>query len=176
MTYPQGPQGPQGPRPPAPPPGPRQGPPPGYRSPATPQPGYAPQGYPQQGYAVQGGYPPQTGTPYGYPVAQAARPSVAQSSHTKIVAILVVALVVAAGAFVLISKFVTPAANNAKACNPDVRRAAPGRPARDCQPAVHRLGRLVQRRVPDDAAQHRREHDPEERQLDRTRRSRTAWA
>lgn len=113
MTYPQGPQGPQGPRPPAP----RQGPPPGYR-PGYAQPGYAPQGYPQQGYPVQGGYPPQTGTPYGYPVAQAARPSVAQSSHTKIVAILVVALVVAAGAFVLISKFVTPAANNAKSCNP----------------------------------------------------------
>jgi hypothetical protein len=113
VTYPQGPQGPQGPRPPAP----RQGPPPGYR-PGYAQPGYAPQGYPQQGYPVQGGYPPQTGTPYGYPVAQAARPSVAQSSHTKIVAILVVALVVAAGAFVLISKFVTPAANNAKSCNP----------------------------------------------------------
>jgi hypothetical protein len=115
VTYPQGPQGPQGPRPPAPPP--RQGPPPASR-PGYAQPGYAPQGYPQQGYPVQGGYPPQTGTPYGYPVAQAARPTVAQSSHTKIVAILVVALVVAAGAFVLISKFVTPAANNAKSCNP----------------------------------------------------------
>ncbi len=122
MTYPQGPQGPQGPRPPAPPPGPRQGPPPGYQQPGYPQQGYR-QGYPQQAYAPQGypaqaGYPPQTGTPYGYPVAQATRPSVAQSSHTKIVAILVVALVVAAGAFVLISKFVTPAANTAKQCNP----------------------------------------------------------
>ncbi len=117
MTYPQGPQGPQGPLPPAPPPARPQGPPPGFQR-GYAQPGYAPQGYPQQGYAVQGGYPPHTGTPYGYPVAQAARPSVAQSSHTKIIAILVVALVVAVGAFVLISKFVTPAANNAKACNP----------------------------------------------------------
>jgi hypothetical protein len=122
VTYPQGPQGPQGPRPPAPPPGPRQGPPPGYQQPGYPQQGY-PQGYPQQayaphGYPAQGGYPPQTGTPYGYPVAQAARRSVAQASHTKIVTILVVALVVAAGAFGLISKFVTPAANNAKTCNP----------------------------------------------------------
>jgi hypothetical protein len=130
VTYPQGPQGPQGPRPPAPP---RQGPPPGYQ-PGYAQPGYAPQGYPQQGYPVQGGYPPQTGTPYGYPVAQAARPSVAQSSHTKIIAILVVALVVAAGAFVLISKFVTPSASTSKACNPTCVEPPPVGPAVNANP------------------------------------------
>jgi len=139
---PQGPQGPNGPRgpqaapqgppPQAPPHGSPQGPPhfqPQFGAPLPPQGhpgapqaygppvGAPPRGYPQGG----GGYPPQ-GYAYGYgggaPVPPAARPPVRTTSHTKLLAILVVALVVAAGAFVLISQVVTPGPNTNKDCTP----------------------------------------------------------
>ena len=40
------------------------------------------------------------------------------TSHTKVISILVVALVVAAGAFVLISKLLTPGGNTTPTCDP----------------------------------------------------------
>ncbi|HEY2297203.1 MAG TPA: hypothetical protein VGH43_05710 [Jatrophihabitans sp.] len=145
MSYPQGPHGPQGrppqaapqgPPPQAPPaqgPHPRgphpQGPPPQpqfqpqFGAPqAPPQPGYRPYGPPvgarPQGYPpAGGGYPPQ-GYGYGYPAPAAPRPPVKTTSHAKLLAILVVALVVAVGAFVLIAKLATPGPNDQKDCNP----------------------------------------------------------
>ena len=137
---PQGPQGPppqaahQGPPPQAPPQGPHpqgphpQGPPRQGRPPFQPQyqppPGYAPaaRGYgppagTPQGYSQSNGYPPP-GYGYGYPAPAAARPPVKTTSHAKLLTILVVALVVAAGAFIVISKIVTPSANTTKDCTP----------------------------------------------------------
>lgn len=105
MSYPQAPGG-----------APRYAPPQGYRPYGPPQ-GYAmpPQGPPQGTF--QG--PPPQGPPQGYGYAPAApKPSVQHSSHTKIISILVAALVVAAGAFVLISHLLTPGPNTRPICDP----------------------------------------------------------
>lgn len=123
MSYPQGPQG---------------APPQGY-----PQQGYAPQGYPQQGMPPRGyapgygpqapagyaGYPPQgPGPGYGY-AASAPTPPVRQSSHTKVLAILLVSLLVAVGAFLLVAKLATPGPNKTKACDPTCSGPPPVGPA-----------------------------------------------
>lgn len=128
MTYPQG---PQGPRPPAPPP-------PGY----APT-GYAQQGRPQQTYPPQPGYPPQGGTPYGYGygfpgpnggTGAPPRPVVRHSSHTKVIAILAIALLVAAGAFVGVSKLLTPTPKTATNCPPSCGAPPPVGPAVAARP------------------------------------------
>lgn len=142
MSAPQGPQGPRRQRqaqPPSPP-GPHhpqqqrppQGAPPaGYRQPGYPQQGYyAPaQGFPAQGFPAQGQPPPFPPPGYGYAAPPGARPPVSSTSHTKMLAILVVALLVAVGAFVLISHFVTPSASTAKACDPTCGGPPPVGPA-----------------------------------------------
>ena len=119
MSYPQGPQGPQGPLGPPQPPPPGQGyGAPGY-PPQGPPPGYAPgyqQGYPQQGPPQ--GPPPGYGYGYGYGASPAARPPVKHTSHAKLLTALIVGLIVAAGAFIIIAKLATPAANTKKDCTP----------------------------------------------------------
>lgn len=121
-----------------PPPGGHFGAPPqqgrrGFAPPAAPG-GYAPQGYPGDGRAGYPGYPPQ-GPPagYGYPGAAPA-PPVRQSSHTKVLAILVVSLLVAVGAFVLVSKLVTPGPPTTKDCTPTCGGPPPVGPAVSAQP------------------------------------------
>lgn len=133
---------PRGPQPPVPP---RGGP--GY----GPGPGYPPQaparsgsGRPVQGYAYPPGYAPlQTaqGQPpgyappgYGYAAPPGARPPVKATSHTKVLVILGVALLVAVGAFIVISRLVTPAASTAKTCDPNCGGPPPTGPAVAAKP------------------------------------------
>jgi hypothetical protein len=124
MTYPPPPQAraaapryapPQGYRPYGPPQGfPPAPPPPGAQQRAPQRPQGPPQGAPQAPPQA----PPQgPGGGYGYaPVPP--RPPVQHTSHAKVLSILVVALVVAAGAFVLISNLLTPGPNTTPTCNP----------------------------------------------------------
>jgi hypothetical protein len=130
MTSPRGPQPPVPPRAAPNPQRPQQpaawAPPPARGYPAQ---GFAyPPGYaPPQGAAAQPpGYPPAG---YGYAAPPGARPPVRSVSHLKVLLILGVALVVAVGAFVVISHFVTPSASTAKQCNPTCGGPPPVGPA-----------------------------------------------
>ena len=145
MTSPHGPQGPRAPRGPQAPQGPLGPPPPappprGYVPPQYPQQGYPPHGYPPQGYA-QPAYRQPGGPPYGYghPAPNGGgvavpRPVVRHSSHPKVIAFLAVALLVAAGAFVLISKVLTPSPKTATDCPPSCGAPPPVGPAVAARP------------------------------------------
>jgi hypothetical protein len=106
---------PRGPQPPIPP---RGAPQPQQQGPWSPPPA---RGYPAQGFA----YPPG----YGYAAPPGARPPVKSTSHVKMLTILGVALLVAVGAFLAISHFVTPSASTAKTCNPTCGGPPPVGPA-----------------------------------------------
>jgi hypothetical protein len=90
--------------------------------------GMPPRGYPPRGYpAGYGGYPPQ-GPGYGYSGGYPGgvpTPPVRQSSHTKVLGSLLVGLLIAVGAFVLVSKLATPAPNHTKVCNPTCTEPPP---------------------------------------------------
>jgi hypothetical protein len=118
VTQPPSP-GPYGPPPAAPPPGYRAGtayavPPGAYSAPPNFQPA------PQPGT--------MTWAAPGYPVAPQARPAVKHSSHTKVILILVGALALAVGAFVLVSALITPGPPKTPDCPPDCPHPPTGKP------------------------------------------------
>lgn len=116
-----------------PPVGPAPAPPPrGYR----PAPMNAPMGYPPppNSYAAPPAFRPapppntMTWTGPGYPVAAGARPAAKHSSHTKVIGILVAALLVAVAAFVGIGLLVTPGPASNVVCPPTCPNPPVGKP------------------------------------------------
>lgn len=126
MTQQPPPHGPLGPAPTPPPPGFRPGP--------VPPPGPIGYAMPRNAYTAPPVYQPAPApntmawTGAGYPVAATARPVAKHSSHTKVVGILVAALLVAVGAFVGISLLVTPGAQSTPPCPPTCPNPPVGQP------------------------------------------------
>jgi hypothetical protein len=110
-------------QPPLPPRGPY--PPPGQYPPPMQQPG--PPGPPGAAPAPPGGWGYGYGPAYGPGYAAPGRPPVKHTSHTKLIAVFVVGLLVIVGGFLLISKAATPA-NKATKCPPTCPQPPVGDP------------------------------------------------